>query len=374
MRLKKPVPTKPPATHRQRYNVHRNLPSAGQPSPSLEPAVKPPKSLWRKALRAGLLLIAALLAVGLIWNAINLSRAGGQVFGSGSLLSYVFSDDPRGSQRGRVNILLTGYSADDPGHPGAKLTDSIMVLSLNTRQHTGYMLSVPRDLYVQLGGLGYRKINEAYIHGGIKLLKDTVSQKLAIPIDYFAVINYAAVRDTVNALGGVTVQIKSPDKRGLYDPNISKADGGPLKLPNGANTIDGQTALNLTRARGDHYLSYGFPMADFDRTQHQRQVLLAIKDRLGWGLVLNPLKNGRFFSAIGSHVRTNIPAAEVRPLFGLFNKIGLEDLKSYSLNKIGGQNLLASYAAPGGLSALRPAAGLDDFSQVQAAIRKLNQR
>src|SRR5665213_1561264 len=98
---------------------------------------------------------------------------------------------------------------------------SIILLSMNTTSKTGYMLSIPRDLYVNIPGFGYAKINEAYQDGGIGLLEQVVSSDFQVPIDYYALINYASVRDTVNALGGITVNIASQDPRGLYDPNIS---------------------------------------------------------------------------------------------------------------------------------------------------------
>jgi anionic cell wall polymer biosynthesis LytR-Cps2A-Psr (LCP) family protein len=88
------------------------------------------------------------------------------MFGSGSLFELASTQPLRGSERGRVNVLLIGYSVDDPGHPAAKLTDSLMVLSMSTSSHKGYILSIPRDLYVNIPGHGYAKINEAYQDGG----------------------------------------------------------------------------------------------------------------------------------------------------------------------------------------------------------------
>lgn len=290
------------------------------------------------------------------------------MFGNGNLFSLLGSGNLKGSEAGRVNMLLVGYSVDDPGHAGANLTDSIILLSMSTTNKTGYMLSIPRDLYVNIPGFGYAKINEAYQDGGMGLLEQVVSNDFQVPIDYYALINYASVRDTVNALGGITVTIASQDPRGLYDPNISPADGGPLKLANGPQTLNGQTALNLTRARGDAYDSYGFAQADFDRTQHQRQVLTAIKDKLNWKLVLNPRKNSQILDAVATNVKTDMAASEARPLFGLFNSIPSAKLQSLNLRDLGGHNYLDSYTTVYGQSALVPAAGLSDYSQIDAAL------
>lgn len=361
---------------KQSFDIHRTLPDARRTPPPparLTPAqeLKPKKSLWKRLLVSSLLLVLALgIFIG-AWDAVNISRASNQIFGSGNLLSLLAKTNVK-SQNGRVNMLLVGYSVDDPGHPGASLTDSIMLLSVSTDNNSGYMLSIPRDLYVKIPGFGYGKINEAYQDGGLDLLKRIVERSFDVPIDYFALINYSAVRDTVNALGGIALDVQSSDPRGLYDTNISPLDGGPLKLANGHQKLDGQTALNLTRARGDSQGSYGFAQADFDRTGHQRQVLVAIKNKLSWPLILNPLKNGKIFQAVGKNVKTDASLGETYSLFRIFNAVPSSQLQSISLRGINGKNLLTSYTTDSGQSALIPAAGLENYSQIQAAVDKLD--
>ena len=340
-----------------------------------QPVIKP-RLTRRQVIKRSLLgLVLALLAVIIFiggWDTINISRAAQKTFGSGNIFSALTPTTLKSSS-GRVNVLLVGYSADDPGHSGANLTDSIILLSLSTTKHTGYMLSVPRDLYVDIPGFGHAKINEAYQDGGMNLLEQVVANDFNTPINYYALFDYAAVRGIVNGLDGIVVNIQSPDPRGLYDPNISPVDGGPLKLANGPQTLDGQTALNLTRARGDSPESYGFPQADFDRTQHQRQVLAAIQQKLSWTLVLNPLKNGKLFSAVGTNIKTDVNVSEARPLLSLFRSVPSSSLQSLNLRALGSKNYLASYTTYNGESALIPAAGLDDFSQIDTALASLSQ-
>jgi LCP family protein required for cell wall assembly len=314
---------------------------------------------------------AGILILG-IWDTRNIASASQKLFGSGSLIDLAGTAPLKENDTNRLNILLVGYSVDDPGHPAASLTDSIILLSMNKSQNTGYMLSIPRDLYVNIPGFGHAKINEAYQDGGIGLLEQIISKDFGMPIDYYALINYAAVRDTVSALSGINVDIKSPDPDGLYDPNISPHDGGPLKLQNGPQTLDGQTALNLTRARGDAYGAYGFPQADFDRAQHQRQVLTAIKDKLNWRLVLNPMKNKKILDAVSNNVKTDIKTAEIRAVFAKFNNIPSSNLKSVGLRDLSGTNYLSSYRTPYGQSALIPSQGVNDYTAIQEALQALN--
>jgi polyisoprenyl-teichoic acid--peptidoglycan teichoic acid transferase len=379
---------KKPERQPREFDIHRTLPSnprqavphAGRrahnaphhTSAAVSQSVAPKKRRFTWTRLFASIFLGALLFVIFIaaWDARNISHASAKMFGSGNLMQALSPTSLKGSDHGRVNVLIVGYSVDDPGHPGASLTDSIMLLSMSTTNHTGYMLSIPRDLYVKIPGYGAAKINEAYKDGGISLLEQIIENNFQTHIDYSALLDYTAVRDSVNALGGVTVNIKSPDPRGLYDPNISPADGGPLKLPNGPQQIDGQTALNLTRARGDAYGSYGFPQSDFNRTEHQRQVFTAMKEKLNWKLILDPRKNGEVFDAFANNVKTDVTLGEVRPLYGLFNGIPASQLQSISLNNFNGKNLLASTYYEG--STLSPAAGANDYSDIDAALNQLN--
>ncbi len=376
------------------FDIHRNLPTRQHPSlapsPKLAPAppdqqtlgrtqpVKPtPK--WRRRVKwttlSLLLLALTAFIVIAVWDARNITAATQKLFGSKDVMALLRGGNLKTASDGRVNVLLVGYSVDDPGHSGSRLTDSIILLSMDPSTRKGYMLSIPRDLYVRTPGGDYSKINAVYENYGMHALEQLVDADFQTQINYYALIDYAAVKNVVNALGGISVNIQSPDPRGLYDPNISKADGGPLRLKNGVQKIDGQTALNLTRARGDPCgcgkIGYGFPQSDFDRTQHQRQVFTAIKDELNWHLVLDPRKNSQILDAVASNVKTDVTIDAVRPLFGLFNSIPSDKLQSVSLNKLDGRNMLSGFVTFDGESALIPAAGLNDYSQIDSALARL---
>lgn len=311
-----------------------------------------------------------------------------KVFG-GNIISNISSlfgtTTLKGENSGRVNILLAGDSADDPNHPGATLTDSIMIVSIDTQNNTGFLLSVPRDLWVNIPGIGNQKINAAntvnnfshsgYPSGGMGQLEQIVNQQLGIPTDYFALIDYTAFRDSVNAVGGITVDIKSPDPRGLFDPNINKTDGGPLLLPNGEDFLNGQTALNLARARGDPcycgQYEYGFPNSDFDRTQHQRQELVALAQKAtSIGVLGNPVRLGQLFDSIGNNVKTDLTLADVVKLAQLAKSANLTKAQSLTYS-YGGTNPLLTGQFIGGQDALAPSAGMGNFSQLQLYYQKL---
>jgi LCP family protein required for cell wall assembly len=317
------------ANDKNAYDIHRNLPprrGLRHAKPADISLIDEPKQKFdlKKALVAFVLIIFLFcLTIG-IWDAVALSRASQKMFGSGNLASFLGGD--LAGRGGRTNILLMGYSVDDPGHAGATLTDSIMLMSLDNSTKSGYILSIPRDLYVKIPGFGYAKINEAYQDGersgfseaglppgGPGLLERVVSEKLAVPIDYYALINYAAFRDTVNSVGGITVNISSSDPRGLYDPNMRQ-------------------------------------------------------QAVSWKVILNPIRAGHLFDGMAGNVKTDLDTGNVLPLFGLFNKVNANRLQSVGLRNFNGRNLLAGYGG-----ALIPAAGLNDYSDIQAAISQLNQ-
>ena len=278
-----------------------------------------------------------------------------------------------GESTGRVNILLAGYQgvSSDEG----ALTDSIMVVSINTNNDTAFSFSIPRDFYLNVPGVGDEKINAAndntafnqsgYFNGGIGQLQQTIEQDFGITINYYALINYNAFEQSVNAVGGITVNINSPDPRGLYDPNVDKAHGGPLKLPNGPVNLNGLQALALALARGDSPYSYGFPLSDINRTEHQRQELIALEQKaLSTGVLSNPVAISKLVDAIGNNVQTNLSLPDVLRLAQIAHNINLNNIQSYGLS-YGGSNPLLVSTVIGGADQLIPVAGLDNFSQIQ---------
>jgi LCP family protein required for cell wall assembly len=347
------------------------------------------KRKWKKGLKYAAASVAALLLISAGWLGWKLYQNSSEALGNGNIIGFLHSTPLKGEDRGRVNIMIAGVSSDDPGHQGANLTDSIMLVSLDTRHHKATLLSIPRDLWVQIPGYGHAKINTAnvfgnrnhfsqsgYPSGGMGLLEETIHQELKIPVDYYAKINYSAFRDTVNAVGGIKVKIHSSDPRGLFDPNINKHDGGPLRLSNGVHKLDGQTALNLARARGDPCgcgrVAYGFAHSDFTRTQHQRQMLVAVKQKIASpSVIANPLKLGKLFDALGDNVKTDFHPSELRRLYDLTKQIGNKAITSANLNKLNGKNLLKGYTSPDGESALIPQAGYDNFQQIDLQLNRL---
>lgn len=405
--MKRPKqPEQPVGPEAERYNIHRTL-SAYQPEQQTgntsqpvssevsqshdvtQPVETPrPKRSWKRRIKFSLfalllLLLIPILIIG-VWDYRNASDATEKMFGTRNVLATLPPEQLQ-ALKGRTNILIVGNSADDPGHAGALLTDSIMIVSVDKDSQTGFMISVPRDLYVAIPGYRSAKINEAFQAGerrgfsepgypanGIGLLRKVVSDNFGIQLHYHVVVGYGAVRDITDAVGGITVTIESNDPRGIYDPNFKPEEGGPLTLANGSHTIDGQTALRLSRARGSTFGSYGFPRSDFNRVQNQQKVFAAIKDEVTVRRIIDPRENKALFDAVANNVTTDIAIGEVISMMQLFQAVPQNKLQQINLTDVDGINLLGSYRTPTGQSALVPSAGIRDFSEIQALVARLS--
>lgn len=347
---------------------------------------KPEPSRRKKIIKRTILvlfLILALIGGFLGWKFL---KATSKVF-DGNVLGFFDSTKLKGEETGRVNILLAGTSEDDgPDHGGADLTDSIMVVSIDTKNNTGFTVSIPRDLWVKYGercSAGYEgKINVAYqcgkdvsfkedgyAEGGMGLLEKIISTNLGIPINYYGKINYTAFKDAVDAVGGITLDIKSEDPRGIYDPNIQPKDGGPVRLKNGPQQLDGKLALALARSRNVKG-GYGMSRGDFDRTTYQRAMLLALKDKaLSAGVISNPAKLGSLLDAAGNNVETDFKSNEVRRLYDLSKLIQNDKIQSIDLAS--SENMLVTTGMVGPQSVVKPVAGLGNFSAIKLYFKKL---
>jgi LCP family protein required for cell wall assembly len=358
-------------------------------TPELKPKTRRrlPSKKTVKRLFIVLILIAVIIAG---YVGIKALIASGKVF-RGNLFDLLGSAQQlKTDQYGRSNILVFGTSEDDPGHGGADLTDSIMVLSIDQKNKNAAMMSIPRDLWVKFGtacNAGYEgKINEVYncYSGGGKdetkgaeALMKNVGDNFGVDIQYSAHVNYTVVRQAVDAVGGVDVTIESSDPRGILDRNfdwICRYQCYKVKYPNGPAHLDGEHALYLARARNDPtgYAAYGLPQGNFDREKNQQKILAALKSKAtSAGTLSNPLAVTNLIDSLGNNVRTNFSGAEVKTLISLGKDIPNDKITSISLVDPG--HMVVTTGNVGGASVVRPVAGVYDFSEIQSYVRqKLN--
>lgn len=148
-----------------------------------------------------------------------------------------------GKSQDIVNVLVLGT---DSGINEAHRTDTMLLFSIDQRDGSVGVLSIPRDTRVQIPGRrGFDRVNAAHAHGGPKLAVRTVEQLLAVPIDYYVRIDFQGFEAIIDTLGGVVIDVERP----MY--YVDRAQGLEINLKAGVQLLNGKDALNYVRYRGD---------------------------------------------------------------------------------------------------------------------------
>ena len=163
------------------------------------------------------------------------------------------------------------------GFNDSERADSIMLVNVAPNGQK-VALSIPRDTYAEIPGVGWDKINASYAYGGPQLLVETVEKLTGLTVDHFVQIGMGAVPDMVDAVGGVEL---------CYDNDADDQYSG-LTWTAGCHTVDGTTALQFSRMR------YQDPEGDIGRTKRQRQVISkVISSAASPSTLINPAKTLR---------------------------------------------------------------------------------
>lgn len=229
---------------------------------------------------------------------------------------------PDWSQKERVNILLLGVD-QLPREEGPWRSDTMIVVTVDPKSMTAGMLSVPRDLYVEIPAYGEQRINMAHFWGdaydypgeGPALAMKTVEYNLGIPIHYYIRVNYQGFREIIDYLGGITVNV--PEE--IWDYRYPDGHYGymTIHIPAGEQVMNGRRALQYVRTR--------HAGTDFDRLRRQQQVLMAIRDK-ALSLELIP-KIPTLAGTMGHTVKTNLQLREVIALGQIATQIHAEDIR-----------------------------------------------
>lgn len=313
--------------------------------------------------------------------------AGNNIF-QGNIFGFFQSEPLKQDSNGRSNFLILGTSEDDPGHGGADLTDSMMVVSIDQKNKNIYMFSVPRDLYVDYGMAcisGYAgKINAYFscVDDGTtaeseqKRLTSTqalVGEIYGLDIQYGIHVNHTVIKEAVDAVGGIDVNIQgSGGEPGILDRNFDwrcKYTCYLVKYDNGIHHLDGKHALYLSMARGDIAPTYGLGNSNFDREKNQQKIIIALKNKaMSTGTLTDIGAVTKLIDSFGSNLRTNIKSSEIRTLMQVASEVKSEDVNNLSL--FGDENPLLTTGTYGGASSVVPSAGVYQYGDIQDFIKK----
>ena len=247
------------------------------------------------------------------------------------------SDQPR-------NFLLVGadsddgLAADDParagrGDVGGIRSDTIMVVRVDPKTNDAKVVSFPRDLWVDIPGLGKGRINSSLEFGGPDKLIETIKSNFDIDINHYVQVNFAGFKSLVDEIGGVPVYFDTPvkDQGGL---NVTSA---------GCNTLDGTGALAYVRARHMKYLNEnGYwvsldPTSDLGRISRQQDFIKRVLRRA----IKKGARNPRTLSSLINTGVQNIrldqgtTAGDLIALGNAFRTFDPNALQTYNLPVIG---------------------------------------
>lgn len=211
------------------------------------------------------------------------------------------------------NILIIGSDSRDSKNNGR--TDSMILLSINSKSKEINMTSFMRDMYVEIKGLdsdgnpydSWGKLNSAYVSGGAGLLMDTLEYNFDIKIDDYVYIDFFSFVDIVDALGGIELTVSDEEAKGMIPPMaeqnkiMGKAHGTDYLNHGGTMVMNGNQALAYARLR---YVGN----ADFQRTERQREVMSKIIEK---ALHSNPLVIDKFAKTTASNLTTNMSRADM---------------------------------------------------------------
>ncbi len=246
----------------------------------------------------------------------------------------------------RTNILLLGTDRRAV-ETGPSRTDTMIVVTIDPQTKSSAMLSIPRDLWVSIPGYSEGRINTAhflgdsdgYPGGGPALAKTTVQYALGIPIHYYVRINFEGFEKLVDAIGGITIDVKEA----IHDEEYPDSNFGymTVDIPAGVQLMDGQTALQYARARHGS--------SDFLRARRQQEVLKAIRDKV-LGLDIPLTRIPEMLRLAGDSVQTDLSLREMYELAKVGREISLENIKTAVID----ESLTSPQTTPDGAMVLIP--------------------
>lgn len=217
-----------------------------------------------------------------------------------------------------INILLIGQDRRE-GESRAR-SDTMILVSVNTERKSISLVSLMRDLYVQIPGYSDNRINSAYAFGGFELLDATIEQNFGVVIDYNVEVNFNGFKDIVDKVGGIDVDLTEEEVEYMNSAKFVHTMNykGKQNFKAGTNHLDGAQALCYARIRrvGD----------DFARTQRQRTIIQTVYKKAkeeSWTKLLG------IYESVADDLTTDMdPLQLVSIAFSGYN-MGLDSLNSY---------------------------------------------
>lgn len=215
-----------------------------------------------------------------------------------------FTSEPM-KEDGVINVLLIGNDSRLAGDDGR--SDAMILVSISDKTKTITMTSFLRDMYVEIPGHDGNRLNAAYAYGGAELLMETIEANFGIPIHRYALVNFQAFANLVDAVGGIDLELTNDEVNWInaYLMEYNQLEGKDLATDfldpslSGNLHLNGPQALAFTRNR---YIG-----TDFGRTERQRKVLSAVIKKLPGAVATN---GGELADGLFPNLTTNLREGE----------------------------------------------------------------
>ena len=254
-----------------------------------------------------------------------------------SVPEFLASEDiqyPTWDGASRINILFVGLRGGDPIKGDCPFcTDTLILLTVDPTTKTAGMLSIPRDMWVNIPGFGYSRINTAWTlgrgsklpGGGPALTMKTISHFIGVPIENYVQVDFDTFVDIINLLGGVDVY---NEETIVLDPMAHGKDFPKVKITCcGMRHLDGRTALAYSRCR---HIEQGCQDGDIGRARRQQKVIFGIRDK-----VLSPenfptllAQAPQLYNVFSEGIHTNLSLQDAMKLAVLAKDISKENIEN----------------------------------------------
>lgn len=211
-----------------------------------------------------------------------------------------------------INILLIGQDRH-PNQPRQR-SDSMIILNYNTKLKTVKLISLMRDMYVQIPGYSDNRINAAYQFGGFDLLDMTILENFGVGIDGNFEVDFDGFINVVDKLGGIDIEISDYDAAYMNEKFR-------YKINSGVSHLNGEQALNYSRIR---YVGN----SDYERTERQRNVLDSIINNI---LELDTMERVEMIDVILPYLTTDMTNSKILSYCLTILQNGITDVKKYRI-------------------------------------------
>lgn len=230
------------------------------------------------------------------------------------------------TREGVTNILLVGQDTRVAGQRAR--SDSMIILSVDNNNKRLSMVSIMRDLYVQIPGYSDNKINAAYAFGGFPLLDKTIETNFGVHIDYNVEVDFNGFINIIDTLGGIDIKLNEAEVAYMNGTSqySGKSQHAPITgLTVGYNHLNGDAALVYARIR---YVSTGNARDDFGRTERQRVVIQSVFQKVKdepWGKLLS------VYDAVAGDLTTDMTNDQILAIALTAYNIGAGSIDEYRI-------------------------------------------